>query len=366
MLWFYSRQTINTVRKVVKMMNNFPKTTHWHHLHGEPKSQAQLKTYPEDFKVDEQLPFELTGDGEHLFLRIQKTGINTGFLAQQIAKFYNVRELDVSYAGRKDKHAVTTQWFSVWLPGKPDSEIDTFSYPDCQLLGSSRHNKKLRTGSVQKNHFSLVLRNARLDKDFASRIAAVKNTGVPNYYGPQRFGNINKDGIAGNLALGNYLLDGQTIRKREKRSLAISALRSWLFNQMVSERLQQWQLQPQPGDAMSLAGSNSFFTASLIDDEIIRRLNEGDIQITAPLWGKGKLPSTNEVLRIESEISATYSNICETLERLDLKQERRKIVLIPENLTWHITETNLTLDFSLPAGCFATSVIRELLSLNSE
>lgn len=347
-------------------MNDFPKINHWHHLYGEPKSHARLKTHPEDFKVDEQLPFELTGEGEHLFLRIQKTGINTGFLAQQLAKFYNVRELDVSYAGRKDKQAVTTQWFSVWLPGIPDSEIEAFSYPDCQLLQTSRHNKKLRTGSVQKNHFSILLRNARLDEDFASRIADIKDTGVPNYFGPQRFGNVNKEGIAGNLALANYLLDGQTIRKREKRSLAISALRSWLFNQMVSERLQQWQLQPQPGDAMSLAGSNSFFTAPQIDNEIQRRLAQGDIQITAPLWGKGKLPTTDDVMDLESKISATYPKICQTLVRLDLKQERRKIVLFPENLTWHVTETNLTLNFSLPAGCFATSVIRELLRLNSE
>ena len=324
-----------------------------------------LKSQPEDFQVDEMLPFSPSGEGEHLFLRIRKTGINTGFLAQQIAKFYKVRDVDVSYAGRKDKHAVTTQWFSVWLPGKPDEQIADFHYENCDLIQRTRHNKKLRTGSVERNRFFIKLRDVEPGADLDNRIASIKALGVPNYFGQQRFGNINQEGVAGNLVLANYLLKGETIRKREKRAMAISVLRSWLFNEFTSERIKQWQLSPQPGDAMSLSGSNSFFIADAIDEEILNRMNERDIHITAPMWGKGEVPTTGNVAQFENNIAQQFSDLCRTLESQDLKQERRKLLLIPEQLTWQLREDVLDLQFSLPAGCFATSVIRELLRLKS-
>ena len=155
-------------------MTNFPSLQHWHYLHGRPTGTAQLKASPEDFQVSETLPFALADEGEHLYLYIQKTGLNTGFLAQQIADFYGVRERDISYAGRKDKHAVTKQWFSVWLPGKSAQNLPAFTYRDCQLLETRWHNKKLRTGSIQHNHFVITLRNVHSDDNLEERVALIK------------------------------------------------------------------------------------------------------------------------------------------------------------------------------------------------
>lgn len=349
-------------------MSPYPSTNHWHYLHGKPTGSAQFKSQPEDFRVSETLPFELTGEGEHLFLHIEKTGINTGFLAQQIAKIYKVKDRDVGYAGRKDKQAVTRQWFSVWLPGKSSSEqeLPLFKYPGCRLLAAYWHNKKLRTGAVQNNHFAITLREVKHEGDLKQRIELIKAEGVPNYFGPQRFGNVNSEGIPGNLALAEYLLNGEIIRKREKRSLAISALRSWLFNECVSKRLQKWHTQPHKGDAMNLTGSNSFFLADDIGTDVMHRLQERDIAITTPLWGKGELATAHAVAEFEQNIAIQYQQICTTLENLDLRQERRKILLFPQDLTWQQNKRDLSLQFSLPAGCFATSVIRELLQIQEK
>lgn len=347
-------------------MSQYPSITHWHYLHGQPQNSARLKAQASDFRVAETLPFELSGSGEHLYLHIEKTGLNTGYLAQQIALFYGVKERDVSYAGRKDKHAVTRQWFSVWLPGKSDAPLPTFEYENCQLLETQWHNKKLRTGAVQSNQFVITLQDLSSDEELANRIELVKQFGVPNYFGPQRFGNINANGVPGNLVLANYLLAGESIRKREKRSMAISALRSWLFNECVSARLQKWQTEPKAGDAMSLAGSNSFFVVDDIDAEILQRLAEKDIAITAPMWGKGQLSTEQSVAEFEGDLAMLNSTLCDTLEGLDLRQERRKILLYPQGLTWQLEQQTLTLQFSLPSGCFATSVIRELLHITDE
>lgn len=344
-------------------MSDFPSIQQWSYLHGCPESSAVLKSQPDDFQVDEALPYELSGEGEHLHLRIQKTGLNTGYLAQQIAKFYNVRELDVSYAGRKDKNAVTTQWFSVWLPGHVNKDVSEFQHDDCLVLEQSWHSKKLRRGSVKSNHFKITLRETVFGDDFQSRMELIQTNGVPNYFGPQRFGNINQNGIPGNLALASYLLKGDAIRKREKRSMAISALRAWLFNEYVSQRIKSGPLQPQPGDAMSLAGSNSYFIADEIDDDILNRFADRDIQVTAPLWGEGSVPTRHQVAILESKIAAQHQEICSTLEGLGLQQERRKVLLFPDDLQWYAEGQSLTLKFSLPAGCFATSVIRELVTL---
>lgn len=345
-------------------MNHYPDIHHWHYLHGKPAGSATLKAEPAHFQVNEVLPFTPSGEGEHLFLQIRKTGLNTGYLAQQLADFYKVKERDVGYAGRKDKHAVTTQWFSVWLPKQNNATPSPFSYEGCEVLQSQWHHKKLRTGNLSHNEFSILLTDVQATEDLQERLSKIEKHGVPNYFGPQRFGNINAAGIAGNLALAEFLLKGQTIRKREKRNMAISALRSWLFNKAVSDRLQTFSTQPQKGDVFSLTGSNSFFLADTIDEQIEQRLNTRDIQLSAPLWGQGDLPSGDVMFDLETQLQSNYPEICHTLSQLGLKQERRKLLLFPEQLTCQQSEAEVRLNFSLPSGCFATSVIRELLQLN--
>ncbi|MCC2605270.1 tRNA pseudouridine(13) synthase TruD [Planctobacterium marinum] len=345
-------------------MNQFPHIHHWHYLHGTPAGSATLKAEPAHFQVNEVLPFAPSGEGEHLFLQIRKTGLNTGFVAQQLASHYKVKERDVGYAGRKDKHAVTTQWFSVWLAQDKAVANTPFVFEGCEVLDSQWHHKKLRPGNLSHNEFTILLTDVQEADDLNERLANIAKLGVPNYFGPQRFGNLNADGVAGNLVLAEFLLKGQTIRKREKRNLAISALRSWLFNQAVSERLHTYGIEAQNGEVFSLTGSNSFFLAEAIDESLQQRLQSRDIQLSAPLWGQGTLPSGDQILDLENQLASQYPEICDTLSGLGLKQERRKLLLFPEQLQCQQSQQQITLKFSLPSGCFATSVIRELLRLN--
>lgn len=346
-------------------MNNYPSTEHWRYLHGKPTSTGIIKANNVDFFVNEILPFSLCGEGEHLYVQIEKDNLNTGFVAQALAKHAHLKERDIGYAGRKDKHAITRQWFSLWLPGIKTDTLHRFELPGCRIISTQRHDKKLRTGNLLENEFEIVVSNFIAGEEFQRRVDAINAIGVPNYFGPQRFGNLNHEGISGNLALAQYLLDGDAIKKRDKRSMAISALRSWLYNEFISQRIAEHGLDFVPGDVLSLSGSNSFFTAAQLDNETAKRLEERDVQLSAPLWGRGTLASSHNALMMEQRIADQYVRICHTLEQLGLKQERRKLLLFPKNLRVSIKDKQLTLNFSLPPGCFATSVIRELVTLIS-
>jgi len=340
------------------------KTDHWLHQYPKLNILGQLKSSAEDFQVTEILGYEPIGEGEHIYLWVRKIGLNTAYLAEQIAKFTRLPLRAVTYAGRKDKHAQTEQWFSVHLPGKGEFDWTQFNEPGAEVLKSIRHNKKLRTGVLKGNRFNITLRQLSSTSGIDERLQQIKHSGVPNYYGAQRFGNTLHDPRGGNLVLADKMINGETIRNRNKRSMAISALRSWLFNEILHSRLGNGFLnKPLSGDVMQLAGSNSFFCAQQIDNSIIQRIQQRDIYLSAPLWGKGQLASESDALQFEHNLSQQYLIICQTLENLGLNQERRAINLFPNDLEWSWKNDTLNLIFSLPAGTFATSVLRELLDV---
>ena len=316
-----------------------------------------MKATPEDFRVTEVLGFEPCGEGEHIFLWLQKQNLNTAFVAEALAKFTGLPLRNISYAGRKDKHAITEQWFGVHLPGKTDPDWSKFSLDGAQILRWKRHNKKLRVGVLRGNRFVLTLRDVSDCAEAERRLQLIADEGVPNYFGEQRFGNHQS-----NLTLGLRMLEGEAIRNRNRRNLAISALRAYLFNQFVSARVQQQRLsRPFPGDVMLLSGSNSFFVAEVIDEPILARLRERDISISAPMWGAGELAAREEALAFEQSVVQQHQNVADGLIELGLSQERRSVHLRPQQLQWQWQGNTLTLSFELPAGCFATSVVRELL-----
>jgi tRNA pseudouridine13 synthase len=329
----------------------------WHYLYGKPQSRGAFKTAAEDFQVEEVLGYELTGSGEHIYVWLEKQNLNTAYVGEQLAKQFNLPLRQVSYAGRKDKYALTRQWFGLHIPGKTDPDFNQFSLEGAKILRHIRHNKKLKTGNLKSNKFTILIRHLKPANDLMQRLEQVKEGGVPNYFGPQRFGNNNS-----NLHLGQTLLDGQTVRNRNKRNLAISALRSWLFNNTVSERVAQKHFsQPFDGDAMILSGSNSFFVSDNLDKELGERLNKRDIQLSAPLWGKGELDSRNDAQQFELDVAHSQSTLCHTLEEIGLEQQRRAISLYANNMNWQLDEGQLALQFELPTGCFATSILRELI-----
>jgi len=326
---------------------------HWAYLNGKPEVEADFKREPKDFIVDEKLGFELTGEGENLFLHIEKTGLNTQQVCQHLAKVLNKRLRDIGYAGLKDKQAITRQWFSVQVNVKSEPDLSAIETEQIKLLSATRHNKKLRVGALAGNGFIIRLRNVSDQQALIARLQTA-TAGVPNYFGPQRFG------IKGNnLNWANRMSSGEQIRDKKLKGFALSAARSYLFNQVVSERIAKDHFeQPLEGDVYSLSGSNSYFSET-ISDAILARLQSHDISISAPLWGDGELATEGEARALELTALTPFQTWQNLLQENALEQERRSIHLMAEDLKWQTDNEDLIVSFILPTGCFATSVLRE-------
>lgn len=341
-------------------------TDHWEYYYAKPVSTGIFKFQADDFQVVEDLGYEPCGEGEHQFIFVEKTNNNTAFVAEQIARFVKLPLRQVTYAGRKDKYAVTQQWFGIHAPGKPDFDFSTFELEGVKVLKQVRHNKKLRTGQLKGNHFTITLRQVMHPEAIEERLAEIAKHGVPNYYGEQRFGvmRLNEMGEVqrgGNLMMAERMVNGETIRHRNKRSMAMSALRSWLFNEMLSTRLQSEQFNTVlTGDALVLSGSNSFF---INDDgnnaDAQDRYNNKDVCPSAPLWGKGTLATTSDAHALEQGVAADNTEVIDFLSHCGFEQERRAIKIWPSELEWQSKGDTFTISFALPTGCFATSVLRE-------
>ncbi|ABL99247.1 tRNA pseudouridine(13) synthase TruD [Shewanella amazonensis] len=325
------------------------------YLYGKPAVSADIRTHNSDFQVKEILPFLPDGEGEHHLLHIRKDGLNTAQVAEMISRFAKVHPKEVTFAGQKDKNAITEQWFGVRIPGKETPDWAAMSNEQMQVLSFARHGKKLRTGALSGNRFTLVLRNVSDPEALVARLELVRDGGVPNYFGEQRFGH---DG--GNLVKARQMFEGRKVKDRNKRSLYLSAVRSELFNQVASARLARFGTAPIEGDCVMLSGSRSFFTAESWDDSLNKRLAEQDIQLSAPLWGRGEQLAKGDAAALESSVLAAYELERNGLEKEGLTQERRALLLRPEQLSFKLDGDALTLDFCLPAGAFATSVLREL------
>ena len=329
---------------------------------GRPALSACIRQTPEDFQVHEIPLLEPDGSGEHVWLLIRKRLENTAQVAQQLAKFSGAPPRDVSYAGMKDRQAVTEQWFSVQLPGLDDPDWAALNSDTITVIKHARHSRKLRRGALAGNAFRLVLRELEGEPSVLDeRLARVSKEGVPNYFGEQRFG---RDGS--NLYTAQQLFKNPKRRMtRTKRGLALSSARSFLFNQVLSQRVEagNWN-QLIAGDALQLQGSHSFFIADSIEPELVTRVEQQDVHPTGPLYGRGESGVQADCLQLETEILAAYPEWLEGLETLGLKQARRALRVPVEGLEWNWTGTDeLELQFSLPAGAYATSVLRELVTI---
>lgn len=305
--------------------------------YGRPEVNAEFRTEPEDFQVYEHLGFAPCGEGEHVYLHISKRGENTAWVAEKIADLAQVAVMDVGYCGCKDRHAVTTQWFSVYLP-KLDSEPDwsALNSESIQLLHNARHQSKLRRGDHQSNQFVIRLRNLSVvDKSaFEQKIEKVLSQGAPNYFGEQRFGR-----NANNLPEAHAILvEGRRMRDKQKRGLFLSAARSYLFNQVLAARVLagNWQT--------LLAGEPEQFP-------------------TAPLWGRGRSAATDEAAELEKLVMTDWAQWCDGLEHAGLQQERRALILKADQASWRWLDNDIELSFALGSGEFATTILRELAVL---
>jgi tRNA pseudouridine13 synthase len=329
------------------------------YAHGGPPLRGVLRAAPEDFFVDEDLGFEPDGTGEHIFLRVEKRGANTDWVARELAKFAGVRPDAVSYSGMKDRHAVTRQTFSLHMPGKADPAWGALCSDEFRVLSAARHSRKLKRGTHKRNLFKIILRDVEGDSARADDVVrAVGANGVPNYFGDQRFGR-----NAANVDRALAMFAGKRMQRHE-RSLLLSAARSQLFNAVLAERVRDrnWN-QPLDGDVWMLAGSHSIFGPEPITDELAKRCSSGDIDPTGPLWGAGDVRSNALVVALEHRVVSEYLVLAEGLVAEGLKQERRSLVLRPENLiTAWLTDRDFELSFGLKSGSYATVIIREIVA----
>ncbi|CAH0263480.1 tRNA pseudouridine synthase D [bacteria symbiont BFo1 of Frankliniella occidentalis] len=334
-------------------------------LYGQPTASGVLKANAEDFVVIEDLGYAPDGDGEQLLVRIRKTGCNTRFVAEALAKFAGIHPRDVSFAGMKDRHAVTEQWFCLRIPGKVTPDLSTFELSGVQVLESARHRRKLRTGALQGNAFTLILRQISDRAAVEQRLQRIAAGGVPNYFGSQRFGH-----EGNNLTMAQrWAADEIKVRERNKRSFILSAARSAMFNQVVSDRLaQQGSLgKVLAGDALQLTGRGSWFVAEAAELESLQqRVDNNELRVTAPLPGSGEWGTREDALAFEQNSLASEAALIALMDRERVDAARRAMLVIPRDLRWEWQDdATLEMNFWLPAGSFATSVVRELLQTQS-
>ena len=327
--------------------------------YGAPALAARMRTTPEDFIVEEIDAFEASGAGEHLLLTVEKRGMNTAFAAKRIAQWASVAESAIGYAGLKDRHAVTRQRFTVWIPKKVSPDVATLDSDELRVLAHAWHARKLPRGALAGNRFVLTLRDVEGDTAaIEARLSAIAGRGVPNYFGEQRFGRGGR-----NLDKALAMFAGRRV-PREERTHLLSAARSELFNRVLAARVRiaRWDT-PLDGEVWSLDGSRSVFGPEPWNDALAARLAAFDIHPGGPLWGRGELRSDAAVKALELDALADASSLAlrEGLERAGLEQERRALRLRPSDMAWDWLEPGvLRLRFSLSPGCYATTVLAEL------
>ncbi len=333
-------------------------------LHQKPELSGCIRCQNSDFFVEEVLGFEPSGEGEHLWLWVEKDGQNTAFIRQELATLFSINVNDVATSGMKDRHAITRQWFALPYPIKKALPAN-LTLKNATILTVTRHGKKLKTGTHKANRFKITLRFDDLlsadDKlTLERRLQSIREQGVPNYFGEQRFGH-----NGGNIDKASALFQGKfKVRDKKKRGIYLSAARSLLFNQMIAKRLEQSLFEPHLGDVYMLTGSNSHFLSDELNDEIQSRYQRRDISLSASLWGKGELRSSGQIKELEQEIANNNEVLAQGLCDFGLKQERRSINLIPNKFEWLISDNSVCIEFELATGCFATSVLREVAAYN--
>ena len=359
---------------------------------GRPQTSARLKQAFSDFRVDEQLGFKFSERGEHLVLQIEKTDHSTVDVAKKLSEVSGVHRADIGYAGMKDRRAQTKQWFSIKLPKQKESAIDGIESESLRILARHRNSRKITIGSHRCNHFQLRLRNCQGSQSaFEDALQQIASMGVPNYFGSQRFGrglsNMHQvqAWMRAELGLGTTDATASVPRQRFKRSMLFSAARSYLFNQVLSKRLQlgNWASYVE-GDVLNLDGTDRCFaleTASDWDQTLAQRLLDFDIHLTGPLPGliesKDKYVSYGKAADIEDAVCKQFSTLMAGLQHFGLKASRRPLRFLPSDLhlqwlpSYLSTSENsadgdepiaagkdLLLDFSLGKGAYATSLLR--------
>jgi tRNA pseudouridine13 synthase len=327
---------------------------------GPTPVSGDLRVEPADFLVEERLGFEPDGGESHRLLRVEKVGANTLFVARALAVRAGRQPAEVGFAGQKDRRAVARQWFSVPAMREAASFVG-YCGEGFRVLSEHAHSRKLRRGALAGNHFTIRVRGLQGDPAaVAERVARIAAAGVPNYFGTQRFG---REG-ANLRRVQQWLETGKLPRGREPRAFLLSSARGLAFNAALGARVaaNTWN-RLLPGEVVNLAGSRSVFAAEHPDEGLHRRLQAGDVSPTGPLCGAGGVLPGGEAGRVEAEALAAVAPLPSLLAAAGLRAERRALIVRPADFGHRREGDVLTLQFDLPRGSFATSVLRELLDV---
>jgi tRNA pseudouridine13 synthase len=330
-----------------------------------PGIGGNLKDQPEDFVVEEIPAYEPCGDGQHLFLWIEKRDLPHEVLLRKLAKILEVSSDDIGTAGIKDRRAITRQYISV--PVTCTSRVELLNSDELRVLKRVPHGNKLRTGHLRGNRFTVVVRGVCDDAgDRAAPIAAVINSlGFPNYYGEQRFGHEGET-----LTLGLDLLAGRKAprdipfsKRKFLLRLALSAVQSDLFNQTLALRLRDGLLHTVlEGDVLEVIESGGKFTG---EDPVAEqvRLAQGEVSVTGPMFGVKMLATGGVAAEREARVLensglklADFQNYANLLSGA-----RRAFVIRPGELKTTAVELGIQFEFSLPSGVYATMLLREFM-----
>ena len=336
--------------------------------HGAPLARGVLREEPEDFLVEEDLGFSASGIGQHVLLKVQKRNANTQWVARELAKLCGCHPRDVGYAGLKDRRAVAVQWFTV---PKSKLTIDAWRevrHPEFDVLQADAHSRKLPRGALAGNRFVIRIRAIDIAADvLATRVAEISRRGVPNYFGPQRFGHDGANFVR--------IADGERLRPQE-RGFVLSAARSLVFNAVLAQRVIEgsWD-RLEAGDLANLDGRGSIFPVDAVDSTLTERMAQLDIHPTGPLWGRGEPSSRHRIADLETRIAGQFQQPCALTADAGMDQERRALRLAVRDLAWErepgrpmaqpggpmAQPSALVIRFRLTRGSFATTVLREII-----
>ncbi|MFZ5722614.1 MAG: tRNA pseudouridine(13) synthase TruD [Pseudomonadota bacterium] len=335
--------------------------------HGMSLGRARIRVQPEDFFVDEELPFVPDGSGEHLLVQVEKRGHNTAWVGQRLSQFAGIHPRLVSFSGRKDRHAVTRQWFSLQLTARPDPDWTAFREEGIRVLASHRHGRKLRTGTHRINHFALLLRDVAAEPAAVdARLALIARAGVPDYFGEQRFGRATgADGWP--AAVRDALQTGRLPSRPEKRGLVISVLRSAIFNAVLDARVRDgtWN-HVLPGEPAMLDGTGGRWFVADDDPALDARCAALDVHPGGLLAGTGGTPPSGQVAELEARIAGSYDGVPAALARWRVESGRRPLRsrVLDLQHAW-LQPGVLRLTFGLWRGSYATAVLRELFEVEN-
>jgi tRNA pseudouridine13 synthase len=321
-------------------------------------AQPRIRVRPEDFRVEEVPLYPPSGEGSHTFVRIEKRLRTTEEVSRALARVAGVRPGDVGYAGRKDRVAITTQWFSV--PGLDPDRAHDLELPGARVLEAVAHGHKLRTGQLRGNRFDLVVRD--VDEARCARIAVrleeARRRGLPNRFGAQRYGR-----AGDNVARARLLLSGEKqVRSRRDARFLLSALQSAVFDTVLADR-------PVPLDTLEVGDvavrhdSGGLFVVEDADAEAARA-EAFEISATGPIFGHRVVSAEGEPGRREAAALRAHDLDPVALPKLPgvrLRGARRALRVRPEDAGMERVEAGVRLRFTLPAGSYATVVLEELL-----